>query len=63
MYCEAEYEHFTDNMFHTNTYIHLNINHYGTWSNRHLPIVYSAPSDSQFGTYVYIFFHLYIGKL
>jgi hypothetical protein len=24
---EAEYEHFTDNMFHSNTYIHLNINH------------------------------------
>ena len=27
IHCEAEYEHFTDNMFHSNTYIHLNINH------------------------------------
>jgi hypothetical protein len=27
VHCEAEYEHFTDNMFHSNTYIHLNINH------------------------------------
>ena len=35
----------------------------GTWSNRHLTIVNSEPFDSQFGTYVYIFFHLYIGKL
>jgi hypothetical protein len=27
IHCEAEYEHFTDNMFHSNTYIHLNNNH------------------------------------
>ena len=27
IHCEAEYEHFTDNMCHSNTYIHLNINH------------------------------------
>jgi hypothetical protein len=30
----------------------------GTWSNRHLTIVNSAPSDSQFGTYVYIYFFI-----
>ena len=29
IHCEAEYEHFTDNMFHSliQIHIHLNINH------------------------------------